>query len=264
MFRRRRIAESGEDLFMQEYPLCPGDAFLVTGRPVFDPRALEQYINETKAPIATKTLEGSEWIDSKWGELECYAPHSPSGQYYIGADVAMGLNDGDYSVAVVLDGSRNVVAKWRGHVEPDRYATVLYCLGLFYNTALVACENNNHGLTTLTWLKKDLYYPRVYSQQRVDKITNQKTDVLGFGTDAKTKPLIIDELRASVRKREILIPDRTILDEMVTYAVQDNGTTNAQRGSFDDCVMSLAIALHVHPGELKPIVNDESWYLPAC
>src|SRR4051812_1276068 len=70
----------------------------------------------------------------------------------------------------------------RGHVEPDRFATVLYCLGMFYNRALIACENNNQGLTTNTYLKKELFYPRVYSDVRVDKVTNKRTDILGFGT----------------------------------------------------------------------------------
>lgn len=260
MFRRRRIAESGEDLFMQEYPLCPTDAFLVTGRPVFDARALEQYVQETTDPIAIKTLEGTEWIDSKYGELKCYAPFDTNGTYYIGADVAMGLSDGDYSAAVVLDAKANVVAVWRSHIEPDRYATILYALGKFYNNALIAVENNNHGLTTLTALKKYLYYPRVYAQQRVDKVTNERTEILGFSTDSKTKPLIIDELRAAVRKREIVIPDRTIVEEMITYIVDESGKTNAQRGSYDDTVMALAIALRIHPGEIKPIQNQDEWY----
>jgi hypothetical protein len=38
--------------------------------------------------------------------------------YYIGADVAMGVRGGDFSVAQVLDSRKRQVAVWRGHVPP--------------------------------------------------------------------------------------------------------------------------------------------------
>jgi hypothetical protein len=64
----------------------------------------------------------------------------PADTYYIGADVAMGVRGGDYSVAQVLDSKKRQVAVWRGHVHPDHFATVLAALGYYYNTARIAVE----------------------------------------------------------------------------------------------------------------------------
>ena len=41
MFRRRKIAQNGYDLFRQEFPSEPDEAFLTTGRPVFNPEQLQ-------------------------------------------------------------------------------------------------------------------------------------------------------------------------------------------------------------------------------
>ena len=40
--------------------------------------------------------------------------HDPGERYVIGADVSMGLSQGDYSVAQVLDSRKRQVAVWRG------------------------------------------------------------------------------------------------------------------------------------------------------
>ena len=42
MFRRRKVAQNGIDLWNQEYPAEPEMAFLTTGRPVFNPEQLQQ------------------------------------------------------------------------------------------------------------------------------------------------------------------------------------------------------------------------------
>ena len=41
MWRRRKIAQNGKELFQQEYPATPDQAFLTTGRPVFNLTAAE-------------------------------------------------------------------------------------------------------------------------------------------------------------------------------------------------------------------------------
>ena len=48
-------------------------------------------------------------------------------------------------------------------------------------------------------------YPNFFTEISVDKLTEKETIKLGFSTTAKTKPLIIDELRAAVREDEMEI-----------------------------------------------------------
>ncbi len=71
--------------------------------------------------------------------------------------------------------------------------------------------------------------------------TDQVTRRLGFQTNVSTKPLIIDKLRAEVRKNQVAIYDPATLDEMRTFIVTQSGRMEADKGKHDDTVMALAI-----------------------
>lgn len=261
MFRRRKIAQNGLDLFRQEYPSKPEEAFLTTGRPVFNPDQLLEMISDSEDVKERLALEGDEWLNNRRGELTTFLPHDPGGRYVIGADTSMGVRNGDYSVAQVLDSERRQVATWRGHVHPDYFATVLYALGEYYNTAFICCENNSHGILTCTRLGKDLHYPNFYTEVQVDKLTDRETIKLGFTTTSKTKPLIIDQLRATLRKKEMSLNCKVTLREMMTYIVTETGSMQAEQGCHDDTVMSLALANHVHEGSWKPVESTADYYI---
>ena len=52
-FRRKRIAQNGLMLFQQEYPATPEEAFITTGRPVFNPEQLIGFLDEAPKPYCT-------------------------------------------------------------------------------------------------------------------------------------------------------------------------------------------------------------------
>ena len=57
MFRRLKIQElGGEDLFRQEYPLTPQEAFLTTGRLFVEPKYIDQAAVECFTPIGVATM----------------------------------------------------------------------------------------------------------------------------------------------------------------------------------------------------------------
>jgi len=261
MFRRRKIAQNGIDLFNQEYPAHPSLAFLNTGRPVFNPEQLTQCLEDAKDVKERLALEGDEFVFNRRGELSTYLPHDTGEQYVIGADVAMGVRNGDYSVAQILDSKKRQVATWRGQVHPDYFAEVLYALGTYYNEAFICVENNSHGILTCTRLGKDMAYPNFYTEVQHDKITDRETVKLGFSTTAKTKPLIIDQLRAAMREGEIELNDKTTIREMLTYIVTESGAMEAEASCFDDCVISMALANYVHEGAWEPVDVPEELYL---
>jgi hypothetical protein len=262
-WRRLRIAENGIELFHQEYPATPDEAFLTSGRPVFNPEQLSRLLKEKQEPLYRMALEGEEFAEHPRGELAVFEELRPQGLYTIGADISMGLRDknGDWSVAQILDEKKTLVAQWRGQVHPDYFATILYRLGEHYNMAFIAPENNNHGLLVCHLLAKELAYPNIYQEVQHDKVTDKETIKLGFSTNVRTKPMIIDELRAAVRDGTIVIRDEETLDEMMTFVVTESGKMEAEDGCHDDCVMALAIANHVHEGAYKPVDNEDSFYV---
>lgn len=261
MFRRKKVAQNGLDLFNQEYPDRPESAFLNTGRPVFNPEQLLGCLDKAEDVKERLALEAGEFVHNRRGELTTYIPHDPGEQYVIGADSSLGIRNGDYSVAQILDSKKRQVAVWRGHIHPDYFADVLYSLGEYYNEAFIIVENNSHGILTCTRLGKDMAYPNFYTEVQIDKITDRETVKLGFTTTAKTKPLIIDQLRASMRKEEMQLNCKTTIREMMTYIVTESGAMEAEAGCFDDCVMSLALANHVHEGAWEPVEIPHELYI---
>ena len=116
-------------------------------------------------------------------------------------------------------------------------------------------EANNHGILTCTRLGKDMSYPNFFTEKIFDKVTDKETIKLGFTTTVKSKPLIIDELRASMRECEIELNDEFTIKEMLTYIVTETGKLEAEEGCFDDTVIALALVNHIHEGYYEPIVN---------
>jgi len=260
-WRRLKVNQNGLDLFKQEYPCEAEEAFLTTGRPVFDPAVLVARSNQLKGPIEKMALELDTFVPNALGELMLYHHIDPGETYYIGADVALGVKGGDYSVANVLDSRKRQVAVWRAHVHPDYFSEVLYHLGYLFNIAKIAVEANNHGLLTVNLLYKQLNYPHVYMNMVEDDMQDADTTKLGFLTNAKTRPLIIDDLRASLRKSELELNDKTTIQEMLTFVVKESGKLEAEEGCHDDCVMSLAICNHIHDGVWAPIELTDSAYI---
>lgn len=183
--------------------------------------------------------------------------------YVIGADVAEGLEHGDFSSAHVINTSTGLIAAhWHGKTAPDQFGKQLAELGHFYNKALCAVEANNHGLTTLVAMR-GLYYPNLYRRRTVDKITNKQTNQLGWYTSRTSKPLMIDELGIALREGELTILCEATINELRGY-VLDPAKGDMHGSPFDDRVISLAIANQmrkfVYQPEYAPIVQDE-WTL---
>ena len=166
-----------------------------------------------------------------------------------------------------LTSDKKQVATFRSQVHPDYFATILYHMGIFFNDALIAVENNGHGLLTVTRLGKDMAYPNMYLETVVDKITDKETIKLGFTTSVKTKPLIIDTLRADLREKSIEINDKITLREMMTFVVENNGSMGAEAGCHDDTIMSLGFmqlhkprTIHTYRSNSRYVHRDDLKY----
>lgn len=250
----------------QEYPRSADEAFIKSGNPVFDIDALMQmpvepadargYLDEIGKDRPPNLLVNPD------GPLQVWALPERGIRYVIGADVAEGLEHGDFSVAHVLDTQTGlVVAKWRGHIDPDLFGSdVLYNLGNFFNNALVGVEANNHGLTTLVALNLR-GYGNIYRRHSYDERTPQRARKMGWMTTAKTKPMAIDELAKLLRgpDPDIILLDQETVAELKTYVRDADGKTHGS--PYDDQVMSLAVAgqmlKHYSTPQIMETVNDE-------
>lgn len=273
-WRRTKVAEKGRDLFRQEYPSTADEAFLTSGRPVFNPDRVKEMLDAKAKPIARMALHGKvdedgertfEWEHDPHGELLVYRKHDPHESYSIGGDVGAGVRK-DSSVAAVLDSRRRLVAVWRSdRYLPDYFGVVIHQLGRFYNDAQACVERNNHGAVTNYLLEKGGEglppYPHVYREMTYDKVTDTETEFVGFFTSEKSKPMVLDKLRAEVRDGTIEILDEATLQEMQQFIVTETGRMEAEKGHHDDCVIALALANHICEGPMVLIQTPEDAYI---
>jgi Terminase large subunit, T4likevirus-type, N-terminal len=235
-----RAAELPDWQMAQEYPDNPEDAFLKSGRPIFDLRRLREI--EPRDPIAMGYLDESLHFVDDGGTLHVWEWPVKDGRYVIGADPSQGLEHSDRaSVHVINARDGHVVAAWCGLTDPDLLGSdILARLGNWYNKALVGVESNMHGLTTLTALRRVKYFP-IYYQRSPKYKKSVPTDVLGFRTDQVTKPLMIDELGKELRPEgKLTLWCAETLAELRTFVRTDKG--KMQGSPYDDRVISLAIA----------------------
>jgi len=268
-WRRHAMANKCDgsiDKFNQEYPASPQDAFLGTGRPVFDNTKLFRYHEALPMPIAQyECLTGTgQWMTQPTGRLSVWEEPKAGRSYIIGADVSEGLAKGDFSVADVIDHQTGKqVAQWHGHVDADVYAEILIALGRRYNMAWLGVERNNHGLTTLTWICA-ARYPYVYAEMVPDP-PGKPRKRYGWLTSSATRPLILDNLVREVREDAHGIMCRATIEEMMSFKIQDNGRYEGDSGRFDDRVMSLSIAKYLRQTIALPAMksNDKNFFMDA-
>jgi len=227
----------------QEYPSDPDEAFIRSGRPVFDLEALREieFHEPYRGYLHKLPGRGVYEFREDGGEF-CVWEFPERGEVYVvGADVAEGLGYGDYSSAHVINASTGAtVAHWHGHTDADLFGEeALYAIGCWYNGALIGVESNNHGLTTLKGLQR-IGYRNLFRQRRLGQRNPTVSETLGWRTTSVSKPLAIDELNAALRDGAMGLWCKSTVAELKTFVREQNGKMHGS--PHDDRVMSLAIA----------------------
>ena len=274
-FRRRKKLEFRTDpkKFYQEYPATPEEAFLASGRPVFDTRMLQKMekLALDKASIFPykcgeiiknpDSMSQDKYIFREIRRVGEFDPSplrlwwlpEPGKKYVIGVDVSEGIEiesskgkEADYSVIDVMEvESRKTAARWRGYIDPDLLGNVVFSIGKFYNDALVGIEVNNHGIATAANLKNNFYRNLYMRETSEDEQFQVRTTKFGWRTDKKTKPIMISELQRAIREGDIIDLDIVFIREAMSYVKRDDGSMAAQEGQHDDTVMAKAITLQM-------------------
>ena len=217
------------DLFRQEYPLTVEEAFIFSGRPRFDVNILRKLKSTCRFPSKT------------FGLLNVFREPEQRAFYILGVDTSEGLANGDLSSVTVLNAPNfSVDAHYSGRIPPDKLAYYIKEWAEYYNEAMVVVESNNHGLVTLNYLKD--IYKKLYYSKHFDRASNEWSQKLGFQTSARTKPVLIGNLDRALRSG-LECPVTKIVDSLMNYVIEDDGSTNAAEGRTDDEVISTALAV---------------------
>jgi hypothetical protein len=235
--------------FEQENPICDTESFKTSGGSVIPIEILKPLFDKTRPGLPCDIVFDSKeskltLVHGKRGLLHVWKDPLPGRFYVIGADVAEGLEKGDFSAAYVLrldDG--DMCAAWHGKQDPDLFGETLANIGKHYNYAFIGVENNNHGLTTLVKLR-DIYF-NIYKEWIEDETMSKWTERLGWNTNIKTKRLLVDDLIMWIRDKQGNIYDEFLLKELTTFCRDEKGSCSAEGTAKDDRVMSYGIAVQM-------------------
>lgn len=240
------------DAFHQEYPSTPEEAFITTGRPVFDLGKLKAIYEPKKGSrgmIVPNPRTGQmEFVKDPTGPLTVFRLPSSDldwGRYFVAGDPAH-AGGHDYACAQVINRRMyEQVAIWHSHIDPITFGDELVKLAKFYNDAELVTEVEGPGYATVGRIMS-LNYPNVWRQRFADRLPGKIAQLYGWSTNAKRKDWAISELAKLILDGSLLIHDRGTYEELREYVSLPEPTGGygpADERGFDDRVMALAIAI---------------------
>jgi phage terminase large subunit len=202
-----------------------------------------------------KIIDSSiKWVDDEQGYIKIYEEPQKGYPYCAGGDTAG--EGSDWNVGYFTNNITNDdVAILRVNFDEDLYAQQMYCLGRYYNNALLGIETNfsTHPQKELERLRYAKLYIRA---EEPDKISGQLQKRYGFQTNKATRPLALGMLRTMVREHPERIKDLTTLQEMSTFVKNEKGKPEAADGNHDDCIMARAIDVYVSEQQSHEIIKE--------
>ena len=241
------------DMFRQEYPASPGEAFLHSGTGVFDNEQIVLRLERLLGPAGRGEFTDGEWTESETGAITLYELPEKGVPYVLGGDTAG--EGSDYFTAIVIDNvSGRIVAKLRQKYSEPEYVRQIDALGRFYNDALVAIETN---FSTYPVMKlQEMEYPNQYSREREDTYTRQMKKSYGFRTDRQSRPRAIANLVEVFSSHPEWFTDRELLEEMLTFCYNEDHRPEALAGKHDDLVMGAAITYAVRHQQRMTVLTE--------
>ena len=267
---------SSREQMCAEFPTTADEAFANSGMGVFDMTKVEDLRADCRQPLLVGDVapDGTFMADAR-GPLQVWEHPVPGEDYVAAVDVGGRSDKADWSVVAVMASGfgykPRVVAQWRGHIDHDLLADRAMALAAAYNTAELIVESNTletempgveSNSSVLNRMARS--YPNLYRRQALDRMTATITDRVGFHTNRRTKPVLIDNLIAYVRRGAYVERDNQACNELQTYCQLPNGSYAARQGCHDDIVMTRALALHIldqrwpvnHAGDCRPTLFD--------
>lgn len=239
-----------EDKFRQEYPNTPEEAFLLSGRPFFDNRALAVRRMHAPRPLrvgwftygtpAETGAKPESWsfTETEKGGVRIWQEPEEGVPYVLGGDTA-GEGSDCFTAFVIDNRTGRQVAELQQRQSEILYARQIYCLGRYYNDALAAVEVN---FSTYPERKLEEWeYPSLYQRERFDTYANAMVKSFGWETSGKTRPQALAQLHTVMEESPELVVSQWTLGEMVVFVYDAHGKPQAAVGEHDDLVMAAAI-----------------------
>jgi hypothetical protein len=226
------------DLFHQEYPTTPSEAFLTSGRPALDHKRLAAM--PIQPGLSGELQIGDEFpkrhvefVPRDRGSLTIWKPPQPGRFYVMGSDPSNGKDVSETGEQVAL---------LRERMRPGRFADYSAVLGQWYNWAFWVPESNFTGFIDAILNSK---YPQqfiyIMGREPGDLRPAQSQDV-GFYIDGVSRTWLVGAGEEAIRTGAVIIRSQVALQECYTLEIKPNGKIEHRRGCHDDCFFAMALA----------------------
>ena len=236
--------QNSNDIFHQEFPSSPDEAFVASGMPAFDKMALQRQRPHLRPPKWRGTFENKKITERQNGELRVWVEPEADTQYAIGADTAEGITGGDYAAAQIINcRTMEQVACIHGTIPPYEFAQLLNAVGRYYNKAWLCVEVNASGHRVQDHLIREFYYPNLHRWRgKPDKIKIGQSHLYGWDTSVWSRPILIGAGQRALNHNLVTLHEEGLLEELTHFSKNDDGKYEAEVG-HDDRVMALLLAL---------------------
>jgi hypothetical protein len=181
-------------------------------------------------------------------------------RYIMGVDVSRGDSE-DFSAISIIDfDDREQVAEYIGKIPPDDLAAVAYKWAVLYGNAFIVTDiTGGMGVATsrkLTELNyKNVYIEGVNTQNIWDYNAKAMDKIPGLNFNNK-RTQIVAAFEEQLRKGFIVRSAR-LLNELNTF-VYMNGRPDHMKGSHDDAIMGMSMALYAADVSFNLLQKNEN------
>ena len=246
----RNKCDNDVSKFQQEYPNDDHEAFLTTGRNIFPLDKLDECFDHRVgsqgfiSPIRDPTTPQGTFHKDSTERLTIFKHPHPQQKYVVAGDPTRTTWGDPACIQVLNRYSFEQVAVWHGNCEPVAFADRLAELGYFYNTAVVNCEIEGGGLSSINILTSKMFYPNVWRYRQADREPGRLTNSYGWSMNWQRKQMAISFVIDLLGQRMLKIHDEITYDQMANYVSLRYGELGpASEKGKDDAVTSLAIAV---------------------
>ena len=243
----------------------------VVGRTFFNAMKVQAQLEKNIKPVAVGSfafdydglqITNIRWVPEKDDMVKIYRNPEAGRPYVIGGDTAG--EGSDAFVGQVLDNITGLQvavlrSNYREGMDEGIYAHQMYCLGKWYNDALIAVETNfsTHPQEEL----RRLGYPKFWVREKVDEFTGGIVMAYGFRTTKISRAAVLGQLQSIVRETPEVLMDSTTLEEMLTFTMNEEKQLRpeAEANAHDDCVMALAIAFNARSQQRMTVERSTAY-----
>ena len=248
-----KVLESFKDTDPYYYNVYCLGLWGVLGKTFFNAEKISSRLAEIREPIKrgyfvydfdeqSNKISNIQFKEEKDGFIDIFELPKLNYPYVLSGDTSG--EGSDYFTGQVLDNATGrQVAILRKEFDADEYTRQMYCLGNYYNEALIGIEANFDTFPIKKLL--EMGYDKQFVREKEDTYTGKVVKAFGFRTDRITRPLILSMLQAIINDHIELINDKETLEEMLVFVRNEKGRPEAQEGCHDDLVMALAIAYYI-------------------